>query len=132
MQTNHSYALKQRYGIEACRANIVKEIRSVFDVYGIVVNYRHLSLIADFITYSGDYRSFNRIGMEESSSPFLKMSYETTMKYLINSSTTKDHDWITSPSSALVLGQVPRVGTNAFDIIHDTMPVKKSAKTKSK
>ena len=85
--TNHSYAMKQRFGIEACRANIVKEIRSVFDVYGISVDYRHLSLICDFITYNGDYRAFNRIGMEESSSPFLKMSYETTMKYLIASST---------------------------------------------
>ena len=86
-ETNHSYAMKQRYGIEACRANIVKEIRSVFDAYGISVDYRHLSLIGDFITYNGDYRAFNRIGMEESSSPFLKMSYETTMKYLIASST---------------------------------------------
>ena len=120
VQTNHSYAMKQRYGIEACRANIVKEIRSVFDPYGIAVDYRHLSLLADFITYNGDYRAFNRIGMEESSSPFLKMSYETTMKYLIASSTAKDTDWIRSPASALVLGQAPTIGTNAFDIIHDT------------
>ena len=104
MQTNHSYAMKSRYGIEACRANIVKEIRKVFEDYAISVNYRHLSLIADFITYSGDYRAFNRIGMEESSSPFLKMSYETTMKYLVQSSISKDTDWITSPSSALVIG----------------------------
>lgn len=82
-ETNHSYAMKLKYGIEACRANIVKEIRNVFGGYGIAVDYRHLSLIADFVTYNGDYRAFNRIGMEESTSPFLKMSYETTMKYLI-------------------------------------------------
>lgn len=123
-ETNHSYAMKQRYGIEACRANIVKEMRSVFDAYGISVDYRHLSLIGDFITYNGDYRAFNRIGMEESSSPFLKMSYETTMKYLIASSTTKDTDWVTSPSSALVLGLAPKLGTNAFDVIHDTSIVR--------
>ena len=92
----------------------------MFDVYGINVDYRHLSLIADFITYNGDYRAFNRIGMEESSSPFLKMSYETTMKYLIASSTSKDTDWIKSPASALVLGLAPQVGTNSFDLIHDT------------
>ena len=96
----------------------------MFDVYGIAVDYRHLSLIGDFITYNGDYRAFNRIGMEESSSPFLKMSYETTMKYLISSSTTRDTDWITSPSSALVLGQAPAIGTNAFDVIHDTSIVR--------
>jgi len=60
IRSNHSYALKERYGIEACRANISKEINAVFDVYGIAVDQRHLSLIADFITFSGDYRAFNR------------------------------------------------------------------------
>ncbi len=83
IRSNHSYALKERYGIEACRANISKEINAVFDVYGIAVDQRHLSLIADFVTFNGDYRAFNRQGMEESSSPFLKMSFETTMKYLV-------------------------------------------------
>jgi DNA-directed RNA polymerase I subunit RPA1 len=109
--------MKLKYGIEACRANIVNEIKAVFDVYGIAVDSRHLSLISDFITYNGDYRAFNRIGMEVSNSPFLKMSYETTMKYLIQSSVSKETDWMNSPSSALVLGQVPAVGTGCFDLI---------------
>jgi len=86
IETNHSYSLKSKYGVEAMRANIVKEVRTVFKMYGIAVDYRHLSLIADFITFNGDYRAFNRIGMEQCSSPFLKMSFETTMKYLISSS----------------------------------------------
>jgi len=86
IETNHSYALRSKYGVEAMRTNIVKEILMVFGVYGISVDYRHLSLIGDFMTFNGDYRAFNRIGMEESSSPFLKMSYETTMKYLVSSS----------------------------------------------
>ena len=72
IKSNDIIAIKKKYGIEAARANIVKEIRSVFSMYGIEVNYRHLSLVADFITFNGEYRPFNRIGMEESSSPFLK------------------------------------------------------------
>ena len=60
--------------------------------------------------------------MEESSSPFLKMSFETTMKYLVQSSINRDIDWIKSPSSALVLGTVPIVGTNSFDLIQDVIP----------
>lgn len=71
------------------------------------------------MTFNGDYRAFNRIGMEESSSPFLKMSFETTMRYLINSCLTMDTDDMTTPSSCLVLGQVPRVGTGAFDIRYE-------------
>ena len=72
----------KKYGVEAAWNAIVREIRNVFSVYGITVDYRHLSLIADFMTFNGEYRPFNRIGMEESSSPFLKMSYETTAQYL--------------------------------------------------
>jgi DNA-directed RNA polymerase I subunit RPA1 len=69
------------------------------------------------MTFNGDYRAFNRIGMQESSSPFLKMSFETTMKYLVNSCLTKDTDDLSSPASALVVGQVPKVGTGIFELI---------------
>ena len=117
IDTNHSYALKNKYGIEAMRANIMKEVQQVFGAYGISVDKRHLSLISDFMTFNGDYRAFNRIGMEESSSPFLKMSYETTMKYLVNASQTNDKDDMSSPSSAIVIGQIPKVGTGMFDLI---------------
>lgn len=39
------------YGVEACRATIVREVSSVFGAYGIGVDPRHLSLIADFMTH---------------------------------------------------------------------------------
>ena len=117
IETNHSYALKGKYGVEAMRANIVKEVQMVFGVYGISVDARHLSLISDFMTFNGDYRAFNRIGMDESSSPFLRMSYETTMRFLVAASTTQERDDMSAPSSAVVLGQVPRVGTGMFDLI---------------
>jgi DNA-directed RNA polymerase I subunit RPA1 len=105
------------YGVEAMRANIVKEVTEVFGVYGIQIDPRHLSLVCDFMTFNGDYRAFNRIGMQESSSPFLKMSYETTMQYLVGASQTQDIDDMSSPSSAIVMGQVPRVGTGMFDLL---------------
>jgi len=104
IQTNDIYAVKLRYGVEAGRTNLVKEVRTVFKMYGIEVNYRHLSLIADFITFNGEYRPFNRTGMEESSSPILKMSYETTLKYLINACISQEVDDNKTPSSSLVLG----------------------------
>lgn len=102
--SNDIYKIGLKYGVEAMRAQLLSEVRSVFKMYGIEVNYRHLSLIADFMTFNGKYRAFNRIGMEESSSPFLKMSFETTMKYLVGSCLTKDTDDMSTPSSALVLG----------------------------
>ena len=104
LASNDIFKIGKKYGVEAMRASLVNEVRSVFKMYGIEVNYRHLSLIGDFMTFNGKYRAFNRIGMEESSSPFLKMSFETTMKYLVGSCLTKDTDDMSTPSSALVLG----------------------------
>lgn len=104
--TNDIGSYLRLYGIEACRASICKEINNVFSVYHISVDNRHLGLIADYITYQGNYRSFNRVGMETSSSPFLKISFETSMNYLINSCLTKESDFGKNSSASIVLGQV--------------------------
>lgn len=113
----------RNYGVEAARQAIVREIKNVFEVYGINIDYRHLSLIADYMTHNGEYRPFTRIGMEENSSPFLKMSFETTVNYLTKCASSRDYDTGKTPSSSIVLGQVPRIGTGLFDIQYDPSAV---------
>ena len=49
--------------MEAARASIVGEVLSVFGVYGINVDPRHLALIADYMTFEGKYRPMNRLGI---------------------------------------------------------------------
>ena len=49
--TNDIAAILRTYGVEAARAAIMQEISSVFGVYGIQVDRRHLSLIADYMVY---------------------------------------------------------------------------------
>ena len=39
---------------------LISEINEVFGAYGIKVDARHLSLIADYVTQHGVYRPFNR------------------------------------------------------------------------
>ena len=121
IETNNINEMMKHYGIEAARYCIVKEIRGVFDVYGIEVDYRHLSLVADFMTQNGTYKPFNRIGMQESSPPFLKVSYETSTTFLSDSCTKQDIDNNTTPSASIVLGRVPKIGTGVFDIIQDSV-----------
>eukprot|EP01022_Parablepharisma_sp_SALTPOND_P026873 TRINITY_DN650_c0_g2_i2.p1 TRINITY_DN650_c0_g2~~TRINITY_DN650_c0_g2_i2.p1 ORF type:complete len:3079 (-),score=321.26 TRINITY_DN650_c0_g2_i2:17406-26642(-) len=116
IECNDIWEVLRNYGVEAARQTIVREIKTVFGVYGINIDYRHLSLVADFMTHNGEYRPFNRVGMEENASPFLKMSFETTVSYLTKSASTRDQDTGKSPSSSIVLGQVPRIGTGLFDL----------------
>ena len=62
-----------------------QEIRTVFKPYNIAVDYRHLSLVADYMTFHGSYRPFSRKGFDSNASPLQKMSFETTMAFLRNS-----------------------------------------------
>ena len=49
--TNNPAAMLRVLGVEAARATIVREVMAVFGAYGIGVDPRHLSLIADHMTH---------------------------------------------------------------------------------
>ena len=76
MSCNNIHDMAKYYGIEAANKTIVREITNVFDVYGIAVDPRHLSLIADYMTFDGSYKPFNRIGIENNPSPLQQMTFE--------------------------------------------------------
>ncbi|XP_072173334.1 DNA-directed RNA polymerase I subunit RPA1-like [Diadema setosum] len=119
--TNDIHAMANTYGIEAaCRA-IIKEVRDVFSVYGITVDPRHLSLIADYMTFEGVYRPFNRIGLESNASPLQKMTFESCMKFLREATIQGAKDNLQSPSARLVVGRVVNGGTGCFDLIQPLM-----------
>ncbi|VDO84228.1 unnamed protein product [Heligmosomoides polygyrus] len=60
----------------------MREMNNVFAVYGIEVSKRHLSLTADYMTFTGQIAPFNRGAMSSSSSPLQKMTFETTMAFM--------------------------------------------------
>jgi len=64
---------------------VCQEVNSVFALYNIAVDRRHLSLIADYLTFEGRYKPFNRLGLETNTSPLQKMSFETAMQFLRSS-----------------------------------------------
>jgi DNA-directed RNA polymerase I subunit RPA1 len=112
------------YGVEAARACLVGEVRGVFGAYGIAVDARHLSLIADYMTYEGGYKPLSRLGMAASTSPLLKMSFETTVGFLTTAAIAAERDTLSSPAANIVVGKPVRVGTGAFDLLHPIPPIK--------
>ena len=115
--SNDIYKILLTYGVEAARESIVREIVGVFSVYGIDVNPRHLSLIADFMTRTGSYVAMNRAGMQECSSPFLQMSFETTCTFLTKAAQAGAKDNLDSPSSRIVMGRPIATGTGSMDVM---------------
>ena len=51
LTTNDVAAVLRFLGVEAARAALLTEVQAVFGAYGIAVDSRHLSLIADFMTH---------------------------------------------------------------------------------
>jgi DNA-directed RNA polymerase I subunit RPA1 len=117
--TNNIAVILRVYGIEACRAAIMSEVQSVFGSYGIGVNPRHLSLISDFMTCQGSYRPCNRLGIQSSPSPFLKMSYETSTTFLMDATLKGQRDDLQTPSARIVMGRVVEMGTGAFQLLQN-------------
>uniref|UniRef100_A0A915EJW8 DNA-directed RNA polymerase subunit n=1 Tax=Ditylenchus dipsaci TaxID=166011 RepID=A0A915EJW8_9BILA len=113
------------YGIEACGRTISTEMNNGwvfsadFGVYGIEVNPRHLSLTADYMTFTGQVQPFSRGAMAHSASTLQRMTFETTVAFMRDSIINGEDDDLFSPSARLVTGQLQRTGTGAFDLLAD-------------
>ncbi|XP_011861692.1 PREDICTED: DNA-directed RNA polymerase I subunit RPA1 [Vollenhovia emeryi] len=94
LYSNDIYNISQTYGIEAANRVIVKEVRDVFKMYGITVDSRHLSLIADYMTFDGTFKPLSRKGMEDSASPLQQISFESSIGFLKTAMLQGESCWI--------------------------------------
>ncbi|OVA12173.1 RNA polymerase [Macleaya cordata] len=115
--SNDIQAVLQTYGVEAARATLINEVKGVFGSYGISVNIRHLTLIADFMTHAGGIRPMSRYGIAGSISPFSKMSFETASKFIVDAAYHGEVDNLESPSARICLGLPVKMGTGSFDLL---------------
>ncbi|KAL8654413.1 MAG: hypothetical protein Q9226_003447 [Calogaya cf. arnoldii] len=124
--SNDIAAMLDLYGVEAARNTIIREVDGVFKSHSISVDMRHLNLIADFMTRGGGFSPFNRIGISSAVSPFMKMSYETTLQFVASAVLAGDWDTLDGPSARIVTGRVSKVGTGSFDVFMPVMEEKKA------
>lgn len=117
LYSNDIHNISQTYGIEAANKVIVREVRDVFKMYGITVDFRHLALIADYMTFDGTFQPLSRKGMENSASPLQQISFESSLAFLKSATLQGKKDDISSPSSRLMLGQPCKSGTGAFSVL---------------
>ncbi|KAH0575548.1 DNA-directed RNA polymerase subunit [Spironucleus salmonicida] len=117
MKCNDIYKILNTFGVEAAREAIINEVHSVFDVYHISVDKRHLSIVADFMTQDGQYRSFNRGGMQQLPHILLKASFEVTGGVMAQASIFSKTDNMNTASAAITVGQEIPCGTGAFQLL---------------
>ncbi len=127
--SNHIHEIAETLGIEAARAIIIEEAKNVLDEQGLDVDVRHIMLVADLMTNTGEIRQIGRHGISgEQSSVLARAAFEVTVKHLINASVMGEEDPLRGITENVVIGQLIPMGTGAIEL--SMMPTK-SKRSKS-
>jgi DNA-directed RNA polymerase II subunit RPB1 len=123
--SNFSPEVLQVLGIEAGRAALLKEIRKVIEFDGSYVNYRHLALLVDIMTQSGELMAISRHGINRTEAGALaRASFEETVELLMSAATDAELDDCKGVSENIMLGQLAPIGTGSFGIVLDEEALK--------
>jgi len=106
------------FGIEAARQALYDEFWEILKVP--YVNYHHMSVLLDAMTYQGRLISVDRFGMGKHDNGVLaKSSFEETSKILFNAAVSSSFDPMRGVSANIMFGQKPPCGTGLVDVLLD-------------
>jgi DNA-directed RNA polymerase II subunit RPB1 len=116
--SNDIHEVHDVFGIEAARLCIYEEINEVFASEK--VNYHHLAVLVDTMTFTGRIVPVSRTGMKKGETGVLaKSSFEETSKIMFNAATWAESDNMRGVSANIMFGQKPPCGTGFVDILID-------------
>ena len=116
--TNDIIEISKILGIEAGRLMIVNELHKTLDENGILIDLRHLMLLADLMTHTGEVKGIVRTGItREKTSPFARAAFEETVKHLLDASFKGEREELQGVVENIIVGQPIKVGTGIVELI---------------
>ncbi|KAK7274223.1 hypothetical protein RIF29_15304 [Crotalaria pallida] len=110
--SNHLIEVIEVLGIEAVRRTLLDELRVVISFDGSYVNYRHLAILCDTMTYRGHLMAITRHGINRNDTgPMMRCSFEETVDILLDAAVYAETDYLRGVSENIMLGQLAPVGT---------------------
>ena len=121
-QSNHLIETLEVLGIEAVRNALLKELRGVIEFDGSYVNYRHLAILCEVMTYRGHLMAITRHGINRvETGPLMRCSFEETVDILLEAAAFAERDSMRGVSENIMLGQFSNIGTGAFTLLLNEM-----------
>jgi DNA-directed RNA polymerase subunit A" len=115
--SNHIHEIAETLGVEAARQIIIDEAKSVLDEQGLDVDIRHIMLVADLMTATGEIRQIGRHGISgQQSSVLARAAFEVTVRHLIQASIIGEKDQLRGITENVILGQSIPLGTGSLDL----------------
>lgn len=114
------------FGIEAARQTIYNELAEVIEFDGTYINYHHMCMLCDRMTFTNKLISIFRHGINNDNiGPIAKASFEETPEMFLKAARHAELDTMRGVSANVMCGQEGMYGTNAFQVVLDLDEMKK-------
>ena len=116
--TNNIYEMAKVFGIEATRNTIIKETVNTMKQQALDVDHRHIMLVADIMTFSGEIKPIGRYGVAGMKHSVLtRAGFEETIKHLVKASVRHEEDNFNAIFDNVMINQQVPIGTGMFELI---------------
>jgi DNA-directed RNA polymerase III subunit RPC1 len=114
---NHVLVVEQVLGIEAARSTIVKEVLETMAAHGVTLDARHVDLLSDMMTQSGQVLGITRFGISKMrQSTLMLASFEKTVDHLFEAAVRSRSDRIRGVSERVIMGKPVPLGTGMVSV----------------
>ena len=122
--SNNMHEVAEVLGIEAARNVIIREATAVLEEQGLDVDVRHVMLVADAMTASGEVLQVGRHGVSgEKASTLAKAAFEITIPTIVDAAIKGTRDTLRGVAENVIVGQQVPMGTGLIEV-YMSMPEK--------
>jgi len=116
--TNDIVEISKVLGIEAARKTIIQELYKTLSENNIKIDIRHIMLLADLITFSGEIKGTIRTGiMKEKKSVLARATFEETVSHLLQAAIYDEVEELKGVIENIIVGRPIKVGTGVVKVI---------------
>ncbi|MBW2968325.1 DNA-directed RNA polymerase subunit A'' [Candidatus Woesearchaeota archaeon] len=116
--TNNVTEVADVLGIEAARQTVINEVFKVIENQGLNIDKRHMMLVADMMTNSGDVKGITRYGVvSQKASVLARASFETPIRHIISAALVGEEDKLNSVVENVMLNQPVPIGTGVPGLV---------------
>jgi DNA-directed RNA polymerase subunit A' len=132
--TNNVHEIAKTLGIEAARNALVNEAKGVLEDQGLDVDVRHVMLVADMMTATGEVQQIGRHGISgKKASVLARAAFEITVPNIVEAAVKGESDPLEGVTENVIVGQSIPIGTGLVELYMSTFEKqeKKGGKTET-
>jgi DNA-directed RNA polymerase subunit A'' len=125
--TNNVHEIAKTLGVEASRNALVHEAKGVLEDQGLDVDLRHVMLVADMMTSTGEVQQIGRHGISgKKSSVLARAAFEITVPNIVEAAIKGESDPLAGVTENVIVGQSIPIGTGLVELYMSTLDLKKA------